>query len=366
MTPHLFFILLLSHIVLGLESNERNNDYLNVLGFVNSLRDCAILGKFRGIRLPFLTNYRKTSCTVVNTVVKEEYIAFWQQLRQRDHTQDNQRLAEWTKGAAVGLFYSPELNPDFSKSSAAAEANLLRPLFSDFLHKQVSKCILLRGENALVCIRKEVERNIKDGLKKEMILSAVHLLSVSVLIRKSCWDSFSENELESLRSLDQRALDCAKKWDRYATIPKILYLIFLLHARHLIAFLSNNSEEPRIISNMQSELGRLIHTEFPSKIIKDARRQECGSTMITIISGDSKTETCMIKEVNLLFVKRSRKIFNTVANLYLDDCTLYISVDESIGLSPYLNERVVKLIMQKVAAKGFILRENPTIVHTCE
>ena len=169
MNSFLFLLLLISSSVFCLELNEKSNDYIRSLSFVNNLRECAILGEFHGTRLPVLFNYRTTSCPAVNWVVDTEYTAFWQNLRNRDHLSDAQQLADWSKGVAI--FVTSEKNPDVSTSSSVAEANLLLPLcplFSDSLQRNVMQCIRLGGGKALDCIRTEVEGELPNGIEKEI------------------------------------------------------------------------------------------------------------------------------------------------------------------------------------------------------
>ena len=365
MTSFLFLLLLISSTVLCLELNEKSNDYIRSLAVVNNLRECAILGEFHGTRLPALSNYRTTSCPAVNWVVDTEYTAFWQNLRKRDHFRDAQQLADWSKGVAI--FVTSDKNPDFSTSSSVAEANLLLPLcplFSDSLQRNVMQCIRLGGGKALDCIRTEVEGELPNGIEKEIILSAVHLLSVSVLVRKSNWDTIRENELDCLRSLHRRALDCVRVWDRYVTLSKILYLTFLLHARHLIAFLSNNTRHLLIISCMQVELGRLIQAEFPSKIVKEVMRKQCVNTSINCVGEDSKRGIRMISEVRVFSVQRSRKILNAFANIFVKGSTLFMSVDEAVGKNNQACGNIVEMIMQWITSRDFDMKENPTILYS--
>lgn len=160
-----------------------------------------------------------------------------------------------------------------SPQRGITEAQILKPLFiKHSLHKVYLECLTPKGMSVLECLRCAIESAVKDDVEREMGLCAVWYLEIAVNVSTSTKHELSYRDLMALRS-DQYALQCIRDWDRIYTIPKVLYLIFLLNARKLISHLTNSVEESDKISRFQTSLYQIISDEFPSNLMKEMKRE---------------------------------------------------------------------------------------------
>ena len=367
MTPLLLSLIALSVLsVFWLENVMANNDFRNALSTLNELRQCAFQSEYRWFKLPKLASLAKTSNSVLNSILEEQHIKFWQFLRKFDYEQDMKRLLHHCKGAALGLGLSAKSNPLLGFHSSAKEAALLRPVFKMDLH---NFCLILKkskGEHALDRLKKAVQGDALgyDRLKTDMILSAIHFLDIALLVKKGSWYAFTTHHLDCLQSSD-RALHCIRDWDFVDTVPQMLYLTFILHARQIIAYLSEDSvdcgDECQKVTNQQYDLERVILTEFPSQMMKEIRKESDANFAINFVEKSVRSRP-VIHAVHLLSVKPPRSTCTLSANLYLDGDTLYITAIESIGTTHRDGwEGLYKEIINRITETRFIM-SNPTIL----
>ena len=367
MAPLLFLLIAFSKVFCLKGDALRTDDFKNALGFINELRHCCIQSEFRWFKLPELTRFAKTLNSVVNSTLEEEYIRFWQAVRKIDYEQDMQRLAEHSKGAALSLHLSPDANSDLISYSGSDEAALLRPVFKNDM-RLYSSGIKLKGQNVLDRFARLVRDNAPgyDRLKKEMILGAIHFLDVALLVRTRGWYANSAHVLESLRTGD-RALRYIRDWNFHNTMPRMLYLTFILHARRIILYLSEQGldcdDESRKVTTLQNDFERLIITEFPSQMAKEVWRSTNVDYQINVLKDQFRSRH-VVRAVYLWSVGKVGRSSNVMANVYLDGSTLYITADESVeethvgGWSGLYGELIIR-----ITHSSFIMSRNPNIVY---
>lgn len=200
---------------------------------------------------------------------------------------------------------------------------------------------------------------VYQGLVREMILSAIWLLQCALSVSMDSWMSLNKN-LDSLRS-DERAFACIRKWERNSTIPNILYFSLLLNARKLISQISKNTDEYHKIVRMQTELKLIVQTELPLKMMKREVRRDNVVGGSLILHDNLKKELCSVHELQLLAIK-TRDDIGTVFYIYLEHCTLYISVDEFCSeKDPETMYRIYHKIKQEIYNGSLVMYENPMI-----
>ena len=332
------------------------NEFINSLNFVNILRSCSIESKHHGVKLPELTGYSKTTNSVVNSAVENEYITFWQMLQKQSFDKDIEQLLIQSKGACLVGLRQSEYDPDNYLYNI--ESKILRPLFAGTLKAPFLKCFNSHG-NALYCIRKVVKCSEEyEALDREMIMCAIWFLAVSVNIRQTSFHKFQACELESLLS-DDRAISCIRNWDRNASIARILLLTFRLNARKIISYLTKNAGESQIVSTMQTNLWRIIQTEFPCNMIEEVRREKIAPSLITFIDAMEKHKR-IVGEVRIWFVKSPRRTIDKEPNVYVDESILYFSVEEQIGeWSCDSVNSTVEALIKKITEGNWSMTSNP-------
>ena len=361
----LHFPLFLTFFVFCLNTSHlENGKHMNSLDFVNSLRKCSMESKYHGIKLPELSSYTKTTNSVVNSVVEDEYTTFWQILQKQGYETDLEQLLLQSKGACLVKFDQSAYDPDtiFYK----AESKVLRPLFAGPLKAPFLKCFNLSLGNSLDCITKVVKNCEEYGaLEKEMIICAVKFLNISVYVYKTSFHKFSPLELDSLRSND-RAVSCIRNWDRYASIARILFLTFFLNARKIISHLTEDYEDSTKIASIQTDIGRILHTEFPRKMIKEVRREKIATSSITFIDAMSRHKR-IVNEVRLWYVKSPRKTIDRDPNVYVDGYILYFSVEEQIGewSSDSVNS-ILEALIEMIIEGNWNMTSNPMSLDTAK
>ena len=221
-----------------------SSEYMRSLNFLNDLRNCSIRTKNCGIRLPELSGYTKSSNSIVNSVIEEEYIKFWQMLQKQSYELDLSQMLLQSKGACIVRFHPSKYVPEQYRYSA--EGIVMRPLFVGSMKNACLKCVSMKSGNVLNCILKVVKAcDAYGALEKEMIICAINFLKMTVFIAQTSFHKFSQLELDRLRSSDC-ALSCIRDWDRNASIARILFLAFFLQARKIISHVSRNTEDSHI------------------------------------------------------------------------------------------------------------------------
>ena len=369
----LFLLLFLSAIVLCTKGKTGNDGFLNALKFISKLRDCDIQSEHLKIKLPKLSSYATASTlnVIVDMVIESEYLRFWQKLRKWDYGQDKVRLDALSKGAALANLKIPTLHSNDGGVTGVSESSLLVPVLKGGLPRFRLKCIFTDADKLFESLAGRIERSkYYLGLEKQLVLSAVRMLDIAVQISKCSWTVVSEEEKSALRSND-RAIECIRVWDRNSTSLKILYLTFILHARQLIAHLSNNTEESMVVTSLQKDLERIVQTEFPLNIMKEVGWENV--PRVLYFSNDEKVYQRSVSEVHLLFAKDGpkyvrnarnlifKKAVKDVGNLFVERDKLYVSVGESVGNDyPGGWERFLDDTMRDVSKKDFVMSENPT------
>ena len=273
------------------------------------------------------------------------------------YEQDKNWLDIYSKGAALP-FNPSSIKPP--KNAGAVESSLLLPLLKGSLPKYRLRCIAAKEENVLGSVFSMIAASkLYVGLEKELVLSAVLMLGIATLVSKRDWSAVSEDEKKDLRS-DDRALKCIRDWDRHSTGLKILYLKFILHARQLIAHISNNTEESKTVASLQTDLERIIQTEFPLNIMKEVVRENGQFSINFTVS--KMVYNGFVDEVQLLSVK-GRRNYGNMGSLFLDNFKLYVSVEESYG-NNYCGGWgcLLKGIIQLLSKKETVIRENPMLI----
>ena len=352
-------VLILFNKALCTGAGER--EHKNSLNFLNKQRYCSKESKYHGIKLPELTDYVKTTNSIVNSVIEKEYIMFWQTLQLQGYEQDMDRLILQSKGAALAdiqdSLYEPETY-DYNSWS-----KVLRPFFKGSMKSACLKCVNMKSGNVLDCLF-NVVKNCTDyeKLEREMIMCAINLLKMSMLIAASSFHNFGENELDRLRT-DNRALSCIRNWDRNASIASIIFLTFHLNVRKIIAHVSKMNDDSKIIAKMQADLNHLVQAEFPHKLIREVRRKGFGNIIIRI--GDVRVNRkYIVNEVRVLFVKTPRESIDTAPRICVEGSILYVSFEEHVGEALKFNNLTPMLesVIEKVSGGNFILDINPTIL----
>ena len=356
------FLLLLfleSFILSRADAANSKNDFRNALQFINSVRGSSFLCENYGISLPELSLYTATPNKVVNCLMEEQYIAFWQELRQRSYSQDNKQLVELSMGTAVGLH---EMTQKKAKaiSKGTFETNLLKPLFyHNDMREAYLKCKLQNNENILDCVEDVVGRSRSYPVMwKEMTLSAVWMLKMALNIATG--GSYALLDILDFLRSDDRAIACVRDWDRITTIPKILYLTFLIQARQLIAHLTENVEEAGAAAKLHMDLGLLINTEFPSKMIRVVKQEQAVYGALWLCEDQVKKRKHLIKQALLISVKQKDKKLGKVSTLFVYDGALYVSVpDYFIDNDPEEVRELFGKIMEEVWVGSLTLKANP-------
>ena len=322
------FFLLLSKLECALVRTEHVEplEFRIALKLINNLRDSCIAYGYSLVTLPRMDLYKPTSNLMLNQIMKNEYVAFWQHLRQH---LDCSKYASWlckrSKGTAVALGRSVSKT---GQRRGIAEAILLKPLFKrNRLNNLYSECLLFKQDDTLECLKVVVKNNVHDPEEREMSLTALVFLDNAANVTAS--------HLELLRSADHKALEFIRDWDRINTVQRIIYLSLLLHARHIIAHLVNNQEEADKMSMMETQLTRIIITEFPSNMIQEVKREQIVAGGTAECIEDKKHISRVVKEIRLLLVKQALKKDNH-QTLFLDkDGVLYIGINESCNDHEY-------------------------------
>ena len=232
---------------------EANNEFRIALEFFNELRDCSNSSTHIRAKLPTLTLYVPTSNPTVTQIMKDKYVAFWQEMGKYDFRRYMKRLVELSKGAALPFCFGLEY---FENENGFAELQYLKPLFKGKLIRPYLDCIKSKDGDTWMCLKRAIKKNMNDEVEKEMSLCALHLLDIVMGISERGKFDIRANQEVALRS-DEHALDCIRKWDRRVTVPQILFRTFLLHARKLIAHLTGDQEQSECITRMQMQLERL-------------------------------------------------------------------------------------------------------------
>ena len=124
-----FLLLVISNKVHCASSSHSDDDeFQNALYFIGDLRRCSALCEWFGTELPELRKYVSTSNKVVNCIMKEEHIHFWQKLRQGDYRPLMKRLVEESMGTALQLYDRMGINSRTRSRRGFDEANILKPL----------------------------------------------------------------------------------------------------------------------------------------------------------------------------------------------------------------------------------------------
>ena len=341
-----------------------NNNFKNALNFINQVRACAIQGENRAIKLPELAGYAKTSTPnlTVNQIIEKEYIRFWQKMKKCDYEHDRKRLILLSRGAALESLKSPTKgNARNGGLPGVFESSLLLPILKDDLPLYILNCIALKEEHVFENLSAMIDTSKNyTGLEKELVLSAVHLLDVASQISEYSWGYVSEEEKRDLRS-DRCALKCIRDWDRSASISKILYFSFILHARQIITHVSNNAEEAKIVSSLQKDLELIIYNEFPFEMIWEVGWVDNGPYAVRFLD-KGKIYEGSVEEVHLLLVKDGRKDIGNVGNLFFKNLKLYASVEESYSNTyPGGWENLLRDLVFNISEKEFVVSENPML-----
>ena len=356
MASLLYIFLLLSRMKCALHRTEhvfKDFELHNALKFINNLRDCSIASDYSLFTLPMMDLFKPTSVPVVNHIMKNAYVAYWQHLRQHH---DCSRLMTWlvkrSKGAALSL------DRPVGKTSqlrGIAEAALLEPIFKgDYMSHLYSECHVIKHVDTIKCLKTVIVNYVHDLVKREMILTALYFLDIAANIPAS------NRDLKALRSVDIQALGCIRDWDRINTIPRILYLSLFLHARNIISHLMNNQEESNQVSKLEALFDQILNNEFPSNMIKEIRREQIVAGGTAFCAGDTKHTVRAVKEIRLLLVKQSLKDEH-YQTLFLDDnSVLYVSLNEGCYRNDHLEyEIALDLIKQDVMNGNLNLPTNP-------
>ena len=350
MLPSLFFL-----FILFIKCDESNGIRI-VLDFMNDLRDCSHSRMHFRIKLP----KRKTPRTlnaVLNKILEETHAAFWHESRQHDHTHYMWRLVRKSKGAAMPC--SLGLN-SLMERGGTGEINLLKSIFKNDLKKPFLECFIPSKKDPWACLKRLIVNNIDNPVEKEMSLAAHHFLELAVDVAKRGRQillHFSQMCLDR----EEHSLQSIRKWDRITTVPKILYLTFILHARSIIAQLSDNVDDAVKASKAQMELEQLIDTELPVSMSREVKRQEISNGSITIVE-DKKGQAYKVKEVRLLFVKQAQYKYDYRPALYLEDCNLLVSVNENFikGGSDFPDKLIDKII-NNLTTGSLKMDQNPDL-----
>ena len=375
-----FLLMVISFKVFFVECKTGDSESLTALSFINIVRSCAVHSEFLGIKLPELLSYAtsSTSNLIVNQIIEKEYIGFWQDLRKWDYEQDKNRLCVLSKGAFLASLVSPTsimassviFDPLSCSLPGTDESALLVPVLKGDLPRYRLRCKTAKDENLLESLNGMIVAS-KDyvGLERELVLSAVRMLDIATQLSKCSWTYVSEDEKGAFRSGD-RAFECIRDWERHSTGLKILYFKFILHARQLIAHLTNNVEETKIVAALHRDLEGIIQTELPFKLMREVGREE-NANHILRFSNDGLVYQETVDAFHLLFVKDSRKIIRrgtmtyktnsgNYVNLFHENGIMYVSVGESYGNSFTGGwEGLLKKIIRTISEKDFIIDVNP-------
>ena len=347
-----FLLLVISNKVFCASCDE----FQSALYFIGDLRRCSALCEWFGTELPVLHKYVPTSNKVVNCIMEEEYIHFWQNLRKGDYRPLMKRLVEESMGTDLQLYDRMGNNSRTRKRRGIDEANILKPLLLKVLPQAYLKCIVSKNEeDVLDCLKRNVERNICEGLEREMILSSIWLLDISTQIEECGGYVVSQRELSFLRS-DESALACVCDWDRIATIPKILFLTFFLQAHQLIAYLTKDAEEADNVARLQMELKKKVSTEFPLRMMMEIIRANVIGSLL--YKKEKQNVRRPISEVRLVLVKQQLKVEHA-PKLFQKNQTLYISVPEFYHEKDDSLERLFDRVVQEMSNGSLIMNCNP-------
>ena len=376
MPSFLFVLLLLSIKDLYVLSMSADSAFLDALRFISNLRECDIQSEHVSIKLPELTSYAtvSTSNVTVNKILEKEYIEFWQEMRKRDYEKDRNRLDVISKGAALSSTVAPEASlasSVFADVPASAEVSLLLPLMKGDLLQYRRRIASAKEGNLFDSLNKVLRTNSEySEVEKELVLSAATMLDIAGKISKCSRAMVTLNEFDALRS-DGLAFECIRDWDRNTSSLKILYLTFILHARKLIAHVSNTLDGAKTIAAMQADLERIIQTELPLNLITEVGR-EVNNTHTFKFSEDHTAYQESIDAVHLIFVKDSRKLVNSKWNanlqrlmedqvsLFYENHIVYVSVAESFGKSFTDGwKSLLDEIMQIITEDDVTIEENP-------
>lgn len=352
--PLLVLILL---IACQVNCEPGDNEFRTSLEFVSELRICSFGSSHIQLKLPTLSLFAPTLNPTVTQIVKEKYVAFWQEMQQHDFRRYTKRLVELSKGAYLPFYFNLKY---FRNDNGKEVIQYLKPLFKGNLIKHYLECLKSTDADKWRCLQKAIEKNVYDEVDREMSLCAHHLLDMAVDIEERGEFDIRYYHREALRS-DEHALDCIRKWDRIFTIPKILYLTFLLHARKLIAHLTGDQVQSKIIANMQMQLERLIDTEFPKSMrMMEVKREAVNGTLIYNV--DVKTEhSRVVNEVRLFVIEQYLYDDDKIRHvLYLENDVVYISTHKDpYEKKPEILQTLFEKVMKDLLDGNLIMRQNP-------
>ena len=355
----LLVLLLVSLVSTRADYTTLRREFQNALTFINSVRSSSVMCYNFSLSLPQLILYTPTPNMAVNKIMEERYIEFWQALRQRNFKQDNKQLVEVSMGAALGLHELTKKNAK-AISNGTFETNLLKPIFyHNGMKDAYLRCKLQNKDNILVCMEDVVRKCTHFPVVwKEMTLSAIWILRMVVIFATSGSYALLDN-LDLLRS-DEGAIACVSDWDRVASIPKVLYLRFLLHARQLIAHMTGNAEEAKAVAKLLLDLDLLVTSEFPSKLIRVVKQEQAVNGALYIGENPFTKRKQSIKQVKLISVKQKDREIPIFSTLFADEDTLYVSVPEYSleGKNDGVMEMFRK-IMSEVNSGSLTLKTNP-------
>ena len=357
-----FILLMLSIEVLCSEGNMEHTELWSALASINDLRYCSIINKYSHFKLPEVLLNGLKSNWMVNQLVKERHTLFWKELRQHDYRRYARRMVERSKGAAIDLQFS--LN-DTSSRKRVTEAQLLEPYFSSrSMQKLYLKCLISKGVDVLECLKCLIEDLVEDDLEREMILCALWFLEIAVDVSSNTHYHLSDRDLMSLRS-DYYALHCIRDWDRLYSIPKLVYLTFLLNARILLAQLANDFEQWDKVSRMRMAFEQLVNAEFPSNLMREVRREMIDSGSLTLKHQDKRVRR-VVSELRLLLVQQALDDDYT-PTMFLEGTTAYLSIAESYREdSPGAKDQLFNAVVGILVNRDFVINRNPSYLNIKE
>lgn len=325
--------------------------YRNALSFINELRHREAYCKYFEIHLPEHSHYKPTPNEIVNDHLQKSYVKFLQHLRKLDYYLSMKRLVEQGLGTALPICYS--FQRDEGKVRARWEANLLQPLFTT---RRYLTCIL-READLISCLERYAKEDGKNEVEVEMTITAMHFIKQAVEVVKSWWFFLDEAELNKLRS-DESAIRSVKEWDRISTIPKVLYLKFILHGRSLISAITNNTAEQFSVSNLQLLLKQTLDLEFPNRMLIEVRREQIQCRVILNLEGSPRKQV-QIEQIILVMVMQRLNIEKT-PRIFVKDTVVYISVAQYYGEEdPQELERLFDRVVNKLKRNNYVLNINP-------
>ena len=351
----LFFLTLLSRGVQCLGSKPESSELWNALGLICDVRRCLYTSEHHRVMLPKRIAFIPTSNAAVNEVIERINVAFWQNMRQLDHSRYMRNMVEISKGAALPMKFQIKR----AHRRGSYEAQLLKPIFANHsLNRQYRECLLSKTSDIMECVKAVIEKFADDSKAKDIALTAYRFLDIAVDVYTSAIHPLSEQDLIALRS--DGALPCIRDWDRNNTIPRIIYLTYLLSARRLIAHLTSNIVEMENVSKVQREFEEIVDTKFPASLIREGRREMIDGSIIHI--HQSKRQIRSISELEMFVVKQVSKS-NLVPVAFLEETTLYVSISENYGGDdPDAANVLFETFLKEISTETIVMKENPTAI----